>query len=305
MHRNRSPLCYIRSCGRSIVASLTVLAAVLSGHCADADADADADSSRMEVIRPVMSAYTFEAGGTHLADTYLTPLIYGGYSLALQYERWQAMKFSPERWVMNLTVRGTWDDADSPARNNSMWYAGVDARWGMMHRWQLPWGITVGAGGSTGIMAGCMYNGRNSNNPASAKVSWTVDAAAYASWKTRIGRLPITVTYKPTLPLTGVFYGVEYGQLYYEYWLGNHKNTIHWGHWGNYFAMDNQLTADLHFGATSLRVGYRGYVYSTKVNGITSRITSNTFIIGISGEWMSLNPRKPISADNVRIISAL
>ena len=259
----------------------------------------------MEVIRPVMSAYTFEAGGTHLADTYLTPLIYGGYSLALQYERWQAMKFSPERWVMNLTVRGTWDDADSPARNNSMWYAGVDARWGMMHRWQLPWGITVGAGGSTGIMAGCMYNGRNSNNPASAKVSWTVDAAAYASWKTRVGRLPITVTYKPTLPLTGVFYGVEYGQLYYEYWLGNHKNTIHWGHWGNYFAMDNQLTADLHFGATSLRVGYRGYVYSTKVNGITSRITSNTFIIGISGEWMSLNPRKPISADNVRIISAL
>ena len=299
MHRNRSPLCYIRSCGRSIVASLTILAAVLSGHCADAD------SSRMEVIRPVMSAYTFEAGGTHLADTYLTPLIYGGYSLALQYERWQAMKFSPERWVMNLTVRGTWDDADSPARNNSMWYAGVDARWSMMHRWQLPWGITVGAGGSTGIMAGCMYNGRNSNNPASAKVSWTVDAAAYASWKTRIGRLPITVTYKLTLPLTGVFYGVEYGQLYYEYWLGNHKNTIHWGHWGNYFAMDNQLTADLHFGATSLRVGYRGYVYSTKVNGITSRITSNTFIIGISGEWMSLNPRKPISADNVRIISAL
>lgn len=276
-----------------------MLMAVLSSRAAETD------SSRMEVIRPVMSAYTFEAGGSHLADTYLTPLIYGGYSLAIQYERWQAMKFSPERWVMSLAVRGTWDYADSPARNNSMWYAGLDARWAMMHRWKLPLGITVGAGGATGIMAGCMYNGRNSNNPASAKVSWTIDAAAYASWKTRISRLPVTFTYRPLLPLTGVFYGVEYGQLYYEYWLGNRKNTIHWGHWGNYFAMDNQLTADLHFGSTSLRVGYRGYVYSTKVNGITSRITSNTFIIGISGEWMSINPRKKLSVDNARIISAL
>lgn len=276
-----------------------MLMAVLSSRAAETD------SSRMEVIRPVMSAYTFEAGGSHLADTYLTPLIYGGYSLALQYERWQAMKFSPERWVMSLAVRGTWDHTDSPARNNSMWYAGLDARWAMIHRWKLPWGITVGAGAATGIMAGCMYNGRNSNNPASAKVSWTIDAAAYASWKTRIGRLPVTLTYRPIMPLTGVFYGVEYGQLYYEYWLGNRKNTIHWGHWGKYFAMDNQLTADLHFGSTSLRVGYRGYVYSTKVNGITSRITSNTFIIGISGEWMSINPRKKLSVYNARIISAL
>ena len=263
------------------------------------------DSSRTEIIRPVMSAYTFEAGGSHLADTYLTPLIYGGYSLALQYERWQAMKFSPDRWGMSLTVRGTWNDADSPARNNSMWYAGLDARWAMLHRWRLPWGITAGAGGSTGIMAGCMYNGRNSNNPASAKVSRTVDAAAYASWKTRLGRLPVTLTYRATRPLKCVFYGVEYGQLYYEYWLGNRENTIHWGHWGNYFAMDNQRTADLHFGATSLRLGYRGFVYSTKVNGITSRMTSNTFIIGISGEWMSLNPRKKLSVDNARIINAL
>lgn len=282
----------------SLLVALMLLAVLLSRA-------AETDSSRMEVIRPVMSAYTFEAGSSHLADTYLTPLIYGGYSLALQYERWQAMKFSPERWVMSLAVRGTWDYADSLARNNSMWYAGLDARWAMMHRWKLPWGITVGAGGATGIIAGCMYNGRNSNNPASAKVSWTIDAAAYASWKTRIGRLPVTLTYRPIMPLTGVFYGVEYGQLYYEYWLGNRKNTIHWGHWGNYFAMDNQLTADLHFGSTSLRVGYRGYVYSTKVNGITSRITSNTFIIGISGEWMSINPRKKLSVDNARIISAL
>lgn len=89
-----------------------MLTAVVSGR------GAQPDSSRIEVIRPVMSAYTFEAGGSHLADTYLTPLIYGGYSLAVQYERWQAMKFDPDRWVMTLAIRGTWNDADSPARNN-------------------------------------------------------------------------------------------------------------------------------------------------------------------------------------------
>lgn len=259
----------------------------------------------MPVLRPATSVGTIEAGGSHLADTYLTPLVYGGYSLALQYERWQAMKFDPDRWVMRLAVRGEWDDADSPARNNSIWYAGLDARWGMMRRWQLPKGFTVGLGGTTGIMAGCMYDGRNGNNPASAKASWTVDLSAYATWNGRIGRLPVTICYQPSLPVTGVFFGPEYGELYYEIWLGNHKNLAHWAHWGNYFAMENALTADLHVGATSLRVGYRSRVYSTSECGIVSRITTNAFVFGISGEWLSLGTYRRHPAPETKIISAL
>lgn len=288
---------------------IRVLLAVVSLCMALVEASAQADSiatpaEAAKPLRPVTSAYTIEAGGAHLADTYLTPLIYSGYSLALNYERWQAMKFDPERWVMRLALRGEWDDTDSPARNATMWYAGLDARWSMMRRWALPWGLTVGAGGATGIAGGCVYNGRNGNNPASAKASWTVDAAGYAAWNGRIGRLPVTASYTVSIPVTGVFFGPEYGELYYEIWLGNTRNLAHWAHWGNYFAMDNLVALDLHLGSTSLRVGYRGRVLSTHESHLTTRITSNAFVIGISGEWMSLNPRKK-SATDPAIIHAL
>lgn len=262
------------------------------------------DSTATKPIRPATQIFTAEAGGSHLADTYLTPLIYSGYSTALRYERWKAMKFAPEKWVSRLAIRLEWDEADNPAGNNSMWYAGIDARWSMMHRWRLPYGITAGAGGATGIMGGCMYNHRNGNNPASAKASWTVDAAGYVAWNGRIGKLPLTLSWTATLPVTGAFFGTEYGELYYEIWLGNHRNLAHWAHWGNYFAMDNLVAADLHLGSTSLRIGYRGSVYSTHVNHLTTRITTNAFVIGFSGEWLGLSPRKSPEADP-KIIHAL
>lgn len=53
-----------------------------------------------ETVRPVFSAYTLEAGSAHIADTYLTPLKYNGQHFGIDYQRWQAMKFDPQRWVM-------------------------------------------------------------------------------------------------------------------------------------------------------------------------------------------------------------
>lgn len=48
------------------------------------------------ILRPVTSAYTFGAGSSHLADTYLSPLKYTGWHVDFHYERMQAMKFNPE-----------------------------------------------------------------------------------------------------------------------------------------------------------------------------------------------------------------
>ena len=58
-----------------------------------------------EPIRPVLSAYTVEIGSSHIADTYLSPLKYSGGATALNYERMQAMEFTPEKWVMRLNAR--------------------------------------------------------------------------------------------------------------------------------------------------------------------------------------------------------
>ncbi len=64
-----------------------------------------ASDDREAIERPVVSAYTLEAGTAHIAQTYLSPLRYSGPMLALSYERMQAMRFDPERWVMRLSGR--------------------------------------------------------------------------------------------------------------------------------------------------------------------------------------------------------
>ncbi len=261
------------------------------------------DSIAVRPVRPVVSAYAVEIGSGHVADTYLSPLNYSGWTTAFSYERMQAMKFDPRRWAMQLKVDVGLTRTDNPARNASIWAAGLSGRWGMMRRWTLDNGLTLAAGGSTSINLGALYTTRNGNKPVAAKASWTVNATASASIKVRLLGKPVVVRYQPTLPLTGIFFSQQYGELYYEIYLGDRSGLVH-GAWpGNYFALDNLLTADILFGATALRVGYHNSVLSTRVSNLTTRLVSHSFLIGVSGEWFSIAPGHKISHE-AEVISA-
>lgn len=272
----------------------TILSAILAwlgatGACAD---DLTQSDSAATVLRPVFAAYTVEWGSSHLTDTYLTPLKYDGWHAAFDYQRYQAMKFAPRDWTMRLCFNLSIDKTDNPARNASMWDIMLTADWGMMRKWRPADGLTLAAGGSTGIELGCLYNARNGNNPASAKAAWTVNLTGFASYRTNLWRLPVTLTYQPTLPVTGVFFSPDYGELYYEIYLGDHSGLAHCAWWGNYFRLDNRLSADLHFGSTNLRLGYHGSIFSSKVNHLVTNRFIHALSIGVSGEWISVDPRK-------------
>lgn len=255
-------------------------------------------------LRPVTSSYTYEIGGATLANTYLTPLKYKGWDMALNYERMQAMKFNPEKWMMRLTAGIDLNRTDNPAKNATMWRLVADFSWGMIYRFKLPHNITLAGGGSTSLDLGCVYNARNGNNPVAVEAAWTVNLTGYASWNVKIGRLPVTLRYQPTIPLTGVFFSPDYGELFYEIYLGNHSGLAHCAWWGNYFRMENLVTADIHLGATSLRVGFRNNILSTSINDITTRTITYSAVIGVTTEWISLNPSRKAD-NNARIISAL
>ena len=255
-------------------------------------------------LRPVTSSYTYEIGEATLANTYLTPLKYKGWDMALNYERMQAMKFNPEKWVMRLTAGIDLNRTDNPAKNATMWRLVADFSWGMTYRFKLPHNITLAGGGSTSLDLGCVYNARNGNNPVAVEAAWTVNLTGYASWNVKIGRLPVTLRYQPTIPLTGVFFSPDYGELFYEIYLGNHSGLAHCAWWGNYFRMENLVTADMHLGATSLRVGFRNNILSTSINDITTRTITYSAVLGVTTEWISLNPSRKAD-NNARIISAL
>lgn len=257
----------------------------------------------VEILRPVFSAYTLNAGSAHRADTYLSPIKYSGWSVGFGYERLQAMKFDPERWIMGLKIDVAAERTLNVSGNAAMWYVGVDASWGMMRRWRLPDSFSAGIGPAIALNGGCLYLARNGNNPASARASVNFAATGYAAWSGRLLNVPVIVRYEAMLPVIGAFFSPDYGELYYEIYLGNHSGLAHAAWWGNFFRYNHQLTADLRFGATSLRLGYRGEIFSTKVNDIVTRAFVHSAVVGVSGEWLSLNPRGRLS-DEAKIISA-
>ena len=261
-----------------------------------------ADST--DVIRPVLSSFMLEYGGVSTRDTYLTPLEYKGWTSAIAYERMQAMCFNPERWVMRLDGRLAFGRSLNPARTAVMWEIGFRPSWSMMWRARLPHGFTLAAGGNVGAHLGVIYLPRNGNNPASVKASITLAATGMAVWNGRIGRLPLTVRYQPTLPLVGAFFSPDYDELYYEIWLGNHNGLAHCAWPGDFFRLDNLLTADLHFGATTLRLGYRCEVFSGKSGDIVNRQITHCLVLGVSTELISLRAGASRTPD-ARIISSL
>lgn len=249
--------------------------------------------------RPVTAAYTMEAGWSRLANTYLSPVHYNGWYLGLDYRRYQAMGFAPREWVMELAGNASASRGQNPTKSGTMWDFTLNVSWSMMRKFHIMPSLSLGVGPGVGLDAGALYNPRNGNNPAAAKGALTINAAAYAMYETRLGRVPVTLTYRPTLPVAGAFFSPDYGELYYEIYLGDHSGLCHAAWPGNRFVLDNLVTADLKFGATWLRVGYHGRIFSSKVNDIVSNSFTHAIVLGVSGEWLSINPRRKADYDNV------
>lgn len=244
-------------------------------------------------VRPVRSTYAIEAGSAHLADTYLTPLHYDGWHVGIDYSRSQAMKFAPEKWTMQLRLGLGFDRTQNPVRNARMIDFMLNASWGMIRKFKVIDRLTVGIGPELGVNLGCLYLSRNGNNPASAKAAVTLNATALAAYRMTIAKLPVTFTFQPTVSCIGAFFSPDYGQLYYQIYLGERSGLAHCAWWGNYFAMDNRIGADLHFGATTLYLGYHNTILSTKVNNLVTNAFTHAFSFGVTLDWVAFRPGKP------------
>lgn len=236
--------------------------------------------------RTVLNSFMLEGGSAHRADTYLTPLHYDGWVIRPAYSHINAAKRHPFLWMLDVAFSLD-RTLSNPARNSSMLGAQFEARWAIAARWRVAKMLEIGAGGGTTLDAGALYVSRNGNNPVAANASWTVDAAAYATAAFRIGRLPAVAMYRATLPFAGAMFAPDYGQLYYEIYLGDTRSLFTGAWWGKYFRLDQSVTLDLKVGPKWLRVGYGCDITSTKVNDIVSRRIDHTFILGLTTDWFS------------------
>ena len=274
---------------------------------ADNSASDSGENESVCIERPSISSYCAEIGSASILDTYLTPIRYHGINTRLSYEGMRAMGFNPERWIMQGVAAIEYANVQNQPGNHTMHSLMIEGKWGMMlrrHNVFTP-KLTLMIGGSTQLRGGAIYNSNNSNNPVSAKIRWSLNLSAMATYRLRLHKLPVTLRYQATLPVIGAFFSLDYGEAFYELYLGNTKGIVNVGWWGNRFDMENLVTADLHFGKSILRIGYRNLIETSYVHNLNTQIFTHGFMIGVSGEWLKLTPGKKTLSERTKIISAM
>ena len=231
--------------------------------------------------RPVTGYYSVEIGGSSVLATYLSPLKYTGKNIGVSGFWTKALPFNPQHAVMNFKGDANLSSLMNPAKTASMIGMFFDFSWGMEWRTKLPCDIQVSAGGAVQIAGGLYYLLRNSNNPVETIANLSLDISASLSKSFRIGRLPILVSDRIQIPSLGIFFSAEYGETYYEIYLGNRKGLVHPGWWGNNFRIDNLLSFTLDFGRTAMSLGYRIYAYNQWANNLNTKVVTNSFVIGV------------------------
>ncbi len=230
--------------------------------------------------RPIMSRYTLEVGRRHALSTYLSPIVYHGVDFTLGGEWRKKMPFDP-RWEMAFQGKLGFSNMENMVKNASMQMFEASFSWGMERMWSVGGEWKIGAGGSVSADGGVLYLARNSNNPANAMARVGLNLTGSVAKPFKIGRLKVTGFDQLSLPTVGIFFSPEYGETYYEIYLGNRKGLIHCGWWGNNFCLDNLLGTELHFGKRSLVLGWRFDMYTTHANNLDTQLWRHSGVIGL------------------------
>lgn len=249
-----------------------------------------------EAPRPVLQQYRLEAGAGSALSTYLSPLRYSGTSISLSGQWSKSSQWNPENLIMQFEGRGNLRDMRNPAHTAMM--IGIDGMfsWGMSWRKRLPLGFQITAGGSVALNGGCLYLTRNGNNPVTVTASGGFDINASLSWKFKIGKLPAVISDELRLPTISAFFSPEYGETYYEIYLGNRKGLAHCGWWGNHFGIDNLLSLKLDFGRTAMEIGYRYDISTSHANHLDTRVQAHRFVIGVIPHGLGIRRRETINS---------
>ena len=266
---------------------IAILIALISGFSLKAG-DLPNDSSR-----PVTGVYSFEIGKTSVLASYLSPLVYSGTEIGVSGSWGKALPFNPENAVMEFEGRGVFCNILNPAKTARMVGLNAEFSWQMSWRKKLGYNFQVTAGAGIDLAGGAYYLLRNSNNPVQAMANVSLILTASASKHFKIGRLPILVADRIKLPSLGMFFCPDYGETYYEIYLGNHKGLSHPGWWGNNFRIDNLLSVTLDFGRTAMMLGYRVTAYNQWANNLNTKIVGNYFVIGVIPGGIGLKKHNP------------
>lgn len=236
------------------------------------------DDSSLGVPIPLRTNNTLSVsiGSANMYDTYLSPLEYKGFSIHLMYEQMRRTTWFDYKFYKQQIFELDLSKGDNPAKNVSEYWALLSYRIGGHYMVYNTDNLRLGLGGLWDVNGGVLYNERNGNNPASARAYSNLNLSVTASYKFKWG----AVRWQIDSPFIGILFSPKYGQSYYEISLGNSVGLVNFASYHNQRALRNYISMDIPVNKYTIRVGYMGSWYQTKVNEIQTHQYTNSFVIG-------------------------
>lgn len=227
-------------------------------------------------------------GTSNMYDTYLSPLEYKGFSIHLMYEQMRETNWFDRRFYKQQVFEIDFSKGDNPSKNVSEYWFLASYRLGGHYQVYSSDGLRIGVGGLWDINAGVLYNERNGNNPATARAYSNLNLSLQASYKLE----KLAIRWQIDTPFMGVLFSPKYGQSYYEISLGNTVEIVNFTSLHNQRALRSYLTVDIPINTYTIRIGYLGSWYQTKVHDIQTHHYTNSFVIGFPIEGTKKSRKK-------------
>lgn len=223
-------------------------------------------------------------GMANVLDTYLSPYNYTGPELRVVRETERMTRLWHGRISNQSLIELNASHLENRTGTAKEWAGGIRYSMGWHYNFMPVSGFCFRTGMLASGYAGAVYNTRNGNNPAQAKVDVTIDLSASVIYVLRMAaHSSVVLRYQLNMPFVGVAFSPNYGQSYYEIFsLGNYDHNAVLVYPGNMPSMRHLLTADIPLGnsAALLRVGYSGQFDQASFNELRYHSYSHSFMIG-------------------------
>ncbi|MCM1312702.1 MAG: DUF3316 domain-containing protein [Bacteroides sp.] len=223
------------------------------------------------------------AGAANVLDTYLSPYNYTGPEIRIVRETGRMTRLCRGRVSNQIMIDANASYLENRSGTAHEWAGGIRYSMGWHYHFK-PMGRIQFRGGllASGYLGG-VYNTRNGNNPAQAKLDVAIDVSGTVVYLWNVAHSTVVCRYQLSVPMLGVAFSPNYGQSYYEIFsLGDYDRNAVFAYPGNMPSMRHLLTADIPVGhgATMLRVGYSGQFNQAVFNHLRYHSYSHNFLLG-------------------------